>query len=184
MFVVSFRSLAFTATSFDVVYSDSFRFVGGAFQSQCFQPQGPRAWARPPDGRVKATCHEVPPLRCKGPDVLLVSVARVDVDGTLLPPSLPHPGDRAFRMLSDTDRLLCQGYPVSLATANTFSKTHLKRACGNAYALPAVASVMIPILSVMSSATVASSSSSVPSEAKVCSPPAKRLRSQSTVGSP
>lgn len=91
---------------------------------------------------------QVPPLRCKGPDFLIISVARVAVSGALYPSDAngSNACDGVFRMLADSERLACQGYMDVDNMSAMFQKTHLRRATGNAYAIPSVAAVVIPLL--------------------------------------
>ena len=118
--------------------------------------------------------RQVPPLRCKGPEFLLCSLACVDFDGKLLPTQ-----DRkgVFRMLSLQERLKCQGHPEY--KRHMFGKTSLMKATGNAYAIPAVASALLPVLEEVSAGLeINNSTCSIGQDGSqvLVTPPRKRVR--------
>ena len=84
---------------------------------------------------------QVPALRCNGPLLLVISLNRIGPNGELL---AEDPTRKSyFRYLTDGERFLAQGYKDSCIAF--FGKKQARKASGNAYAIPMMASNILPI---------------------------------------
>ena len=75
-----------------------------------------------------------------------MATARVKSDGSLALPDPSNRLDSVFRLLTNKERFACLGYMNAAALTSQFGKTHLRRGTGNAYGIPAVASIFVPVL--------------------------------------
>ena len=84
----------------------------------------------------------IPTLKTKGPDVIVASVDDID---------RPIKERRVFRFLSDEERFRFAGHPAGKAKMFSTSRDR-KRAAGNAYPVPMLAAVVIPLIERISEA--------------------------------
>ena len=86
----------------------------------------------------------VPPLRCKGPSYFLISTGDLH---------LQRADRQYFRFLTDAERYKLQGHDPNLHAVMRSGNFSL-RVTGNAYAVPMVGAVVVPILNMMAESGV------------------------------
>ena len=78
----------------------------------------------------------IPTIRVRGPDYFLLSTEDLH---------LPWYRKRICRYLAESERFALQGHPVEAVNAMS-GKTIARKATGNAYAVPMLAQVLLPML--------------------------------------